>query len=223
MNYKKLIALTIAITVCAFTGSNAMAHGGGGGGHGAGGFGGGGGFHGGGFGGGGFRGGGFRGGFAGGGFRGGGFRSGFNTAGVRGGFRGDGFRGRGFHDGGFRGGLFNNRGFDDGFFFGDFGDPFFYYPYPYYGYYPYGYYPYDYGYGSYDSYNQPVYQGSARYTDSVIGEVQLRLARGGYYHGAIDGVSGSETRRALRTYERAHSLPQDGRIDRRLLTTMGLG
>jgi len=210
MNYKKLIALTIAITVCAFTGSNAMAHGGGGGGHGAGGFGGGGGFHGGGFGGGGFRGGGFRGGC---------FRSGFNTAG----FRGDGFRGRGFHDGGFRGGRFNNRGFDDGFFFGDFGDPFFYYPYPYYGYYPYGYYPYDYGYGSYDSYNQPVYQGSARYTDSVIGEVQLRLARGGYYHGAIDGVSGSETRRALRTYERAHSLPQDGRIDRRLLTTMGLG
>ena len=223
MNYKKLIALTIAITVCAFTGSNAMAHGGGGGGHGAGGFGGGGGFHGGGFGGGGFRGGGFRGGFAGGGFRGGGFRSGFNTAGVRGGFRGDGFRGRGFHDGGFRGGRFNNRGFDDGFFFGDFGDPFFYYPYPYYGYYPYGYYPYDYGYGSYDSYDQPVCQGSARYTDSVIGEVQLRLARGGYYHGAIEGVSGSETRRALRTYERAHSLPQDGRIDRRLLTTMGLG
>jgi len=108
------------------------------------------------------------------------------------------------------------------FFFGDFGDPFFYYPYPYYGYYPYGYYPYDYGYGSYDSYNQPAYQSSARYTDSVIGEVQLRLARGGYYHGAIDGVSGSETRRAIRTYEHAHALPQDGRIGERLLTTMGL-
>jgi hypothetical protein len=53
MNYKKLIAATIGLTVCAFTGSNAMAHGGGGGGHGGGGFGGGG-FHGGGFGGGGF-------------------------------------------------------------------------------------------------------------------------------------------------------------------------
>ena len=49
MNYKKLIAATIGLTVCAFTGSNAMAHGGGGGGHGGGGFGGGG-FHGGGFG-----------------------------------------------------------------------------------------------------------------------------------------------------------------------------
>src|SRR5260370_29396812 len=54
MNYKKLIAVTIALAVCAFAGSNAMAHGGGGGGHGGGGFGGGG-FHGGGFGGGGFR------------------------------------------------------------------------------------------------------------------------------------------------------------------------
>jgi putative peptidoglycan binding protein len=208
MNYKKLVAATIGLTVCAFTGSNAMAHGGGGGGHGGGGFGGGG-FHAGGFGGGGFRGGGFRSAFNSGGFRGGGFRSGFI--------------GNGFRNHGFGGDRFRHRDFDDRFFlFGDFGDPFFYYPYPYYGYYPYGSYPYDYGYGSYDSYNQPVYQSSARYTDSVIGEVQLRLARGGYYHGAIDGVSGSETRRAIRAYEHAHALPQDGRIGERLLTTMGL-
>ena len=211
MNYKKLIAATIGLTVCAFTGSNAMAHGGGG-------FGGGG-FHGGGFGGGGFRGGGF----AGGAFRGGGFRSAFNSGGFRGGgFRGS-FNGNGFRHHGFGGDRFRHRDFDDRFFFfGDFGDPFFYYPYPYYGYYPYGYYPYDYGYGSYDSYNQPVYQSSARYTDSVIGEVQLRLARGGYYHGAIDGMSGSATRRAIRKYEQAHALPQDGRIGQRLLTTMRL-
>jgi len=57
----------------------------------------------------------------------------------------------------------------------------------------------------------------------VIGEVQLRLAQGGYYHGAIDGVSGSETRRAIRAYEHAHALPQDGRIGQRLLTTIGDG
>jgi len=57
---------------------------------------------------------------------------------------------------------------------------------------------------------------------SVIGEVQLRLGRGGYYHGAIDGMRGSETRRAIRNYEQAHALPQDGRIGQRLLTTMGL-
>ena len=171
-----------------------MAHGGGGGGHGGGGFGGG-----------GFRGGGFHGGFAGGGFR--------------GGFRGAGFRGAGFR-GGFRGDRFRHRGFDDRFFFfDDFGDPFLYDPYPYYGYYPYGYYPYDYG---YDSYNQPGYQGGAGYTDSLVGQVQLRLARAGYYHGSIDGVSGNATRGAIRAYEHAHGLPQDGRIGQRLLTTMGL-
>ena len=183
MNYKKLIAVTVALTVCAFTGSNVMAHGGGGGGHGGGGFAGG-----------GFAGGGFRGGFRGGDFRGAGFRGGFRGAGFRGGFRGDRFRHRDFGD--------------RFFFFGDFGDPFFYYPYPY-------------GYG-YDSYDEPVYQGRVGYTDSVIGEVQLRLARGGYYNGAIDGVSGRETRRAIRAYEHAHALPQDGRVGQRLLTTMGL-
>jgi hypothetical protein len=53
MNYKKLIAVTIALTVCALAGSNVTAHGGGGGGGGG---------HGGGFRGGGFRGGRFRGG-----------------------------------------------------------------------------------------------------------------------------------------------------------------
>jgi peptidoglycan hydrolase-like protein with peptidoglycan-binding domain len=35
-------------------------------------------------------------------------------------------------------------------------------------------------------------------------------------------VSGSKTRRAIRAYEHAHALPQDGRIDQRLLTTMEL-
>jgi hypothetical protein len=181
-----------------------MAHGGGGGGHGGG-------FGGGGFGGGGFHGGGF----GGGGFRGGGFRSAFNS----GGFRGAGFRGAGFR-GGFRGDRFRHRDLDDRFLFsGDFGDPFFYFPYSYYGYYPYGDYSYGYGYQSYD---EPVYQGRVGYADSMIGEVQLRLARGGYYHGAIDGVSGGQTRRAIRVYEHAHGLPQDGRIGQRLLTTMGL-
>jgi Putative peptidoglycan binding domain len=204
MNYKRLIAVTIALTVCALTGSNVMAHGGGGGGHGGG-------FGGGGFGG----GGGFRGGFAGGRFHGGGAFS-------RGGFNGRGFS-RGFSNGGFRGGFrgdrFHHRDFDDRFvFFDDFFNPFFYYPYPYYGYYP-GYYPYNYG---YDSYNPPVYQGSAGYTDSLVRQVQLRLARAGYYHGAIDGVSGNATRTAIRQYERTHGLPADGQIGGRLVTTMGL-
>jgi len=199
MKYKQLIALTIALTVSTFTGPTLMAHGGGGGGHGGGGFGGG-----------GFRGGGF----STGGFRGGAFHGGFS-----GGFRGAGFRGAGFR-GRFRGDRFRHRDFDDRFFFfGDFGAPFFYYPYSYYGYYPYGYYPYGYGYEPYD---EPVYQGRVGYADSMISKVQLRLARGSYYHGAIDGVSGSETRRAIREYGHAHALPQGDRIGQRLLTTMGL-
>jgi len=183
MNYKTLSAAITALIVCAGTGSNVMAHGGGGG-----------------------RSGGFSGGggFRGGGFNGGGFRSGFNG-------------------GGFRGDRFRHRDFDRRFFFDDFGDPFFYYPYPYYGYYPYGYYPYDYGYGSYDSYNQPVYPSRAVYTGALVRQVQLRLAREGYYHGSIDGVSGTATRRAVREYERAQGLPGDGRIGQRLLATMGRG
>ena len=206
MNYRKLIAATVVLTICALTSSNVMAHGFSGGGAGAGGIGG----HGG-FGGGGFHGGSF------GGFRGAGF------GGFRGGFNGGGFRNR-FNGAGFRGDRFRHGGFHDRFFFfDDFGDPFFYYPYSYYGYYPYEYYPYDYGYGSYDSSNQPVYPSRAVYTGSLVRQVQLRLARAGYYHGSVDGVSGAATRRAVQEYERAHGLPGDGRIGQRLLATMGVG
>jgi hypothetical protein len=76
-----------------------------------------------------------------------------------------------------------------------------------------------------DSYNEPVYQGSAGYTDQLVEQIQLCLARAGYYNGLIDGVSGNATRRAIvnMSYERAHSLPADGQIRGRLLTTMGLG
>ena len=82
---------------------------------------------------------------------------------------------------------FHNRTFV---FFDTFGFPFFY-PYPY-GYYPYDYYGYnDYGYGN---------------TNTVV-EVQRGLARAGYYHGAIDGIMGPQTRRAIRAYERDHNMP----------------
>ena len=199
MNYKILIATLTVLTVWAGTGSNAIARGGGGAGGGGAGSG-----HG------GFAGGSFRGGaFAGGGFRGSGFRRGFNAAG---------FRGRNF-----RGDRFRHRDFDNQFvFFDDFWDPF-YYSYSYYGYYPYGYYPYDYGYGSYYSYNQTVYPSRAVSTGSLVSQVQLRLARAGYYHDSIDGVSGTATRRAVREYERAHGLPGDGKISQRLIATMRAG
>jgi His-Xaa-Ser repeat protein HxsA len=96
-----------------------------------------------------------------------------------------------------------------------------YYPYGYgYSYYPYGsnYYPYSYGY-----YSAPrsVYRGQSVNANVAV-RVQERLARAGYYHGAIDGVIGPETRRAIRAYERAHNLRVDGAISDQLLGTMGL-
>ncbi len=88
-----------------------------------------------------------------------------------------------------------------------------------YGYPSYGYYPY--GYGYYAGPREVAYQAAT--TDrSIVFEVQRRLARAGYYRGAIDGVVGNGTRSAIRSYERAHGLRVDGQIDQRLLATMGL-
>jgi len=71
----------------------------------------------------------------------------------------------------------------------------FFYPYPYYGYYPYDYYG---------------YNGSGYSYGNTVVEVQRRLARAGYYHGAIDGIMGPQTRRAIRAYERDHNMPAYG-------------
>jgi len=88
-------------------------------------------------------------------------------------------------------------------FIGDFGFPWWWgwgwgpwwgwgsgYPYGYYGGYNYGGYGSGYGYG--DS------------SGSRVAELQSRLASAGYYHGAIDGIMGPATRRAIRAYERDH-------------------
>jgi len=58
---------------------------------------------------------------------------------------------------------------------------------------PYGYYG---GYGSGYGYGDS--------TRSRVAELQSRLARAGYYHGAVDGILGPATRRAIRAYERDH-------------------
>jgi hypothetical protein len=90
------------------------------------------------------------------------------------------------------------------------------YGYPYYGAYPYGY---DYG---YYAPRTTVYVARGINDDATVAAVQRRLARGGYYHGSIDGVIGSGTRSAIRGFERNNGLPVDGVIDRQLLRTMGL-
>lgn len=57
---------------------------------------------------------------------------------------------------------------------------------------------------------------------SLVVEVQRKLARAGYYRGAIDGIIGRGTRSAIRAYERSHRLRVDGLIDQQLLARMGL-
>jgi hypothetical protein len=83
-----------------------------------------------------------------------------------------------------------------------------------------GFYPYPYSYYPYDYYPDSDYQYRGA---SLVAEVQRRLARAGYYHGSIDGILGPETRRAIRAYERDHSMPAYGLIDQQLLRTPGLG
>jgi hypothetical protein len=107
-------------------------------------------------------------------------------------------------------------------FFGGFGYPY-YYGYPYYGYYPYDYYGYGYGYGypygysapygyDYDNYSEPAYgynyRDRSRGGSSVV-TLQRQLARAGYYHGAIDGIMGPETRRAMGAYQRSRGALSD--------------
>jgi hypothetical protein len=96
-----------------------------------------------------------------------------------------------------------------------YGYPGFGYGYPYYGSYPYGY-------GYYSTPRAVIYSDTGLTDDATVAAVQRRLARAGYYHGAIDGVIGNGTRSAIRAFERNNRLPVDGRIDRQLLATMGL-
>ena len=102
------------------------------------------------------------------------------------------------------------------FYFGvGLGYPYYGYGYPYYGSYPYGY-------GYYSRPRAVIYADTAYTDDATVAAVQRRLARGGYYHGSIDGVIGNGTRTAIRAYERNNGLRVDGRIDRQLLATLGL-
>jgi hypothetical protein len=106
----------------------------------------------------------------------------------------------------------------NGYFGIGFGSPYGYgygYGSPYYGAYPYGY--------GYYTPRATVYATSRGINDdATVAAVQRRLARGGYYHGSVDGVIGAGTRTAIRAFERNNGLPVDGVIDRQLLRTLGL-
>ena len=118
--------------------------------------------------------------------------------------------------------------FIDGFWWGL--DPGFY---PYYAYdnYPYddnGYanngYPYDYYEYSPSNYDDqqgyaPSYQDA---NNTTVSAVQSKLAKLGYYRGAIDGVEGDETQAALARYQEEHNLSVTGTLTAATLQALGL-
>jgi len=104
--------------------------------------------------------------------------------------------------------------------------------YPYYSPYSYGYgYGYPYYYRptiglAYSTYGGPVYRGvpaDGYYSDSLAVDVQRELRRRGYYHGTIDGDIGPASRAAIRGYQADHGFGVTGRIDSRLLRSLGIG
>jgi hypothetical protein len=118
--------------------------------------------------------------------------------------------------------------FLDGFWWGL--DPGFY-PYYAYGNYPYddyGYanngYPYDYY--EYSPYNYDDEQGYAPSdqdaNNATVSAVQSKLAKLGYYRGAIDGVVGDETQAALARYQEKHDLSVTGTLTAATLQSLGL-
>jgi Putative peptidoglycan binding domain len=58
---------------------------------------------------------------------------------------------------------------------------------------------------------------------SLIMSVQKELARLGYYHGQIDGMTGSETGQALRWFQSAEKLPVSGQIDSATVKALRIG
>ena len=121
--------------------------------------------------------------------------------------------------------------FTDGFWWGLY--PWDYYPYDVYGSYPsdsygdpYGYN--DYPYGSYDYNTQNPYSyyngyaAPAQSDNAVVSSVQSQLAKLGYYHGAVDGVTGDETEAALARYQEDNDLSVTGTVTAATLQSLGL-
>jgi hypothetical protein len=79
-----------------------------------------------------------------------------------------------------------------------------------------GYYPYN------DDQPSSGSQYGAGYWNNLAVSVQTKLAGQGYYHGQVDGVIGSGSIEAIRRYQADHGLPATGKIDPKLLKTLGI-
>ncbi len=59
-------------------------------------------------------------------------------------------------------------------------------------------------------------------TGSVVKTVQTKLKRWGYYNGAIDGVYGSQTKAAVKYFQRKNGLAADGIVGKKTLAALGI-
>ena len=56
----------------------------------------------------------------------------------------------------------------------------------------------------------------------IVTKIQKNLKKWGYYSGAVDGVFGAETSRAVRQFQRKNGLTADGIVGQRTLEALGL-
>ena len=72
------------------------------------------------------------------------------------------------------------------------------------------------------AYTDNVVVETVRVTGDVVEDVQEELLRAGYNPGPVDGVLGGGTRTAIARFQADNGLPVTGRIDSRLLRSLGL-
>ena len=57
---------------------------------------------------------------------------------------------------------------------------------------------------------------------AVVSEIQTRLKNWGYYNGAVDGVYGSQTEKAVRWFQHKNGLNVDGQVGDQTLAALGM-
>jgi len=67
-----------------------------------------------------------------------------------------------------------------------------------------------------------VHSKSESYADSIVGQVQRKLKKLGYYTDKVDGEIGEHTRAAIRAYQEENNLEITGKIDKALLSSLEL-
>ena len=59
-------------------------------------------------------------------------------------------------------------------------------------------------------------------TGEVVSQIQTKLKRWGYYNGAVDGIYGSGTEKAVRLFQQKNGLTVDGKAGQKTLAAMGI-